>query len=102
MRAPYLSNFKPEVARMVFRARVGVYDIKDDFKRKYDSDLNCPFYRQLEENFEHIFQCNSGIFCRRSLRGTTLYGLAALKDTQKTNKIGEFPVKYQKYREIFL
>ena len=33
MRAPYLSNFKPEVARMVFRARAGVYDIKDNFKR---------------------------------------------------------------------
>ena len=43
MRAPYLSKFKPEVARMVFRARAGVYDIKDNFKRKYDGDLNCPF-----------------------------------------------------------
>ena len=57
MRAPYLSNLKPEVARMVFRARVGVYDIKDNFKRKYDGDLNRPFCRQLHENFEHIFQC---------------------------------------------
>ena len=26
--APYLSTFKPEVARMVFRARVGAFDIK--------------------------------------------------------------------------
>ena len=34
MRAPYLSKFKPEVACMVFRGRVGVYDIKDNFKRK--------------------------------------------------------------------
>ena len=58
MRAPYLSNFKPEVAGMVFRARVGVNDIKDNFKRKYDGDLNCPFCRQLCENFEHIFQCS--------------------------------------------
>ena len=34
MRVPYLSKFKPsEVARMVFRARVGVYDIKDNFER---------------------------------------------------------------------
>ena len=49
MRAPYFSNFKPEVARTVFRARVGVYDIKDNFKRKYDGDLNCPFCRQLHE-----------------------------------------------------
>ena len=56
MSAPYLSKFKPEVVRMVFRARVGVYDIKDNFERKYDGDLNCPFCIQLHENFEHIFQ----------------------------------------------
>ena len=86
MRAPYLSNFKPEVARMVFRARADVYDIKDNFKRKYDGDPNCPFRRQLHENFEHIFQCNSGIFCRRSLRRTTLFEVATIKDTQKTKK----------------
>ena len=43
IRAPYLSKIKPEVSRMVFRARVGVYDIRDNFKRKYDGDLNCPF-----------------------------------------------------------
>ena len=99
-RAPYLSNFKPEVARMVFRARV--YDIKDNFKGKYDGDLNCPFCGQLHEKLEHIFQCKSGNFCRRSLRGTTLFELATMEDTQKTKKIGEFLVKYQKYREIFL
>ena len=98
MRAPYLSNFKPEVARMVFRARVGVYDIKDNFKRTYDGDLNCPFCRQLRENFEHIFQCNSGTFSRRSLRETTLFELATMKDRQKAKKIGELQVKYQKYR----
>ena len=43
MRAPYLSKFKPEVARTVFRARLGVHDIKDNFKRKYDGDLNYTF-----------------------------------------------------------
>ena len=42
MRVPYLSNFEPEVVCMVFRARVGVYDIKENFKRKYDGDQNCP------------------------------------------------------------
>ena len=95
MRAPYLSNFKPEVARMVFRGRV---DIKENFKRKYDSDLSYHFCRQLHENFEHIFHCNSGIFCRDSPRGTTLHELATMKDTQKTKKIGKFLVIYQKYR----
>ena len=98
MRAPYLSNFRPEVAHMVFRARVGVYGIKDNFKRKYDGDLNCPFCRRLLENFEHIFLCNSEIFCRRSLRKTTLFELATIKDTQKTKKISSFSLEVTLYR----
>ena len=77
---------------------MGVYDMKDNFKRKNDGDLNCPFCRQLNENFEHIFQCNSGIFCRIPLRAKTLFELAAMKDTQNTKKIGEFLVKYRRYR----
>ena len=61
MRAPYLSNFKQEVARMVFRARVGVYDdIKDNFKRKYDGDLNCPFCRQLHETLSTFSSATQG------------------------------------------
>ena len=75
---------------MVFKARVGVYDIKENLKRKYDGDLNCPFCRQHHENFKHIFQCNSGIFCRRSLRGTTLYELTTMKDTQKPKRLVNF------------
>ena len=90
MRAPYISNFKPEVARMVFRARVGVYDIKENFKRKHDGGLTGPFCRQLHENFEHIFQCNSGIFCMKTLRETTLYELATMKDTQKPKRLVNF------------
>ena len=78
---------------MVFRARVDVYDNKDKFKRKCDGDLNCLFCRQLHENFEDIFQYNSAIFYRESLRGTKLFELATMKDTQITKKIGEFLVK---------
>ena len=33
MRALYILNFKPENARTVFRARVGVYDIKENAKK---------------------------------------------------------------------
>ena len=102
IKAPYLTSFKPEIARMVFRARVGVYDIKENFKKKYDCKLSCPFCRQSPEQFEHIFKCNSGILCKKSLKGTTLYEFVTMKDMQKTKEIGKFLVTYQKYREIFL
>ena len=87
---------------MVFRARVGIYDIKKNFKKKYDGKLSCPFCRQSPEQFEHIFKCNSGILCKKSLKGTTLYEFVTMKDMQKTKEIGKFLVTYQKYREIFM
>ena len=90
-----------EIARMVFRARVGVYDIKENFKKRYDGELSCPLCRQFPEQFEHIFQCNSGILCKKPLGWTTLYDFISTKDIQKTKKTGKFLVKYQKYREIF-
>ena len=67
------TSLKPEIARMVFRARVGIYDIKENFKKKYNGKLSCPFCRQSPEQFEHVFKCNSGILCKKSLKGTTLY-----------------------------
>ena len=83
IRAPYLTSLKPEIAGMVFRARVGIYEIKENFKKKYDGKL-----------------CK--ILCKKFLKGTTLYEFVTMKDMQKTKEIGKFLVTYQKYREIFL
>ena len=60
MRAQCFTSFKQEVACMVFRVRVGVDDIKENFKRKYDGDLNCLFCRQIHENSGHIFSAPQG------------------------------------------
>ena len=49
IKAPYLTSLKPEIARMMFRARVGIYDIKENFKKKYDGKLSCSFCRQSPE-----------------------------------------------------
>ena len=98
IKAPYLTTIKQEIARMVFRARVGIYDIKENFKKKYDGKLSFPFRKQSPEQFEHIFSCNSGILCK----GTTLYEFVTMKDMQKTKEIGKFLVTYQMYRGILL
>ena len=101
IKAPYLTSFKPEIAHIMFRARVGVYDIKENFKKKYDGKLSCPFCRQSPEQFEHIFKCNSGILCKKSLKGTTLYEFVTMKDMQKTKEIGKFLVTYQNIGNSF-
>ena len=87
---------------MVFRARVGNYDIKENFKKKYDGKLSCPFCRQSTEQFEHILKCNSWILYKKALKGTALYQFVTMKDMQKTKEIGKFLIIYQNYREIFL
>ena len=102
IKAPYLTSLKPEIARMVFSARVGIYDIKENFKKKYDGKLSCPFCRQSPEEFEQIFKCNGGILCKKSLKGTALYEFVTMVDMRKTKEIGKFLVTNQKYWEIFL
>ena len=102
IKAPYLTRLKPETARIVFRARVGIYNIKENFKKKYNDKLSCPFCRQSPEQFDHIFKCNSEILCKKFLKGTTLYEFVTMKNMQKTKEIDKFLVTYQKYREIFL
>ena len=42
-KTPYLTNLELEIARTVFRAKVGVYYIKENFKKKYDGELSYPF-----------------------------------------------------------
>ena len=80
IKAPYLTSVKPEIARMVFRARVGIYNIEENFKKKYDGKLSCPFCRQSSEQFEQIFKCSSGILCKKSLKRTTLCEFVIMKD----------------------
>ena len=79
---------------MMIRAKAGIYDIKENFKKKYDGKLSHPFCRQSHEQFEHILKRNSRILCK--------YEVVTMKDKQKTKEIGKFLVTYQTYREIFL
>ena len=63
--------------------------------KKCDGELSCPFCRQIPEQFYHIFQCNSGILPKKSLRRTALYDFITTKDIQKTKGIGKFVFFYK-------
>ena len=94
-------NFPGKVQSFHFEFPILVPRIQGARINRFDCKACCPFCGQVHEKFEHIFQCNSGILCRKSLRGTTLYKSATMKDIQETNKIGKLLVKYQKYTKIF-
>ena len=64
IRAPYITSFKPEIARMVFRARVGIYDIKENLKKKYDGKLSCPFVDNLLSSLSTYSSATQGLFVR--------------------------------------
>ena len=55
--ASYLIDLEPHIARMIFRARLRMYDIEVNFKKKYCKNTLCPFCQKCDETFEHIFQC---------------------------------------------
>ena len=57
-RAEYLEKLEPNLARIVFKARVRMFDIEVNYKSKYSTDLSCPVYEMETETFDHLFECS--------------------------------------------
>ena len=49
----YLTSVHPLLARLIFKARLRMYDVKNNFNVKYGLDLNCPFCRKEAETLQH-------------------------------------------------
>ena len=47
----YFIALKPKYARVIFKARTRMYDIKANFKEKYEGNTFCPF---CTENLTHF------------------------------------------------
>ena len=57
----YLFSLEPKCARIIFRTRCRMTDLKVNFKKKYGMDLRCPFCNDWDETLEHIFVGDSGL-----------------------------------------
>ena len=57
----YLIQLPSHLARLAFKAKSRMLDIKINYKRKYKNGLHCPFCSEYDETFEHIFKCNAGL-----------------------------------------
>ena len=68
--ASYLISLEPHITRMIFRARLRMYDIEANFKKTYGENTLCPFCQKCDETFEHIFQCPKGLICPEELQET--------------------------------
>ena len=99
----YVTKLHPTLARMVFRARLGMYDIKCNFKNKYRSmnNLLCPVCSESEENLSHVAACSSNPIikvCRILKSYHEIYG----SDISILNKWARFLRKYDDLRNYML
>ena len=55
--SPYLIALSPQTAKTIFKVRLGVFDIKVNFKDKYSTELSCAIRKDGRKSSEHILQC---------------------------------------------
>ena len=79
-----------------------MFEIKANFKNKYDCDPSCPFCNIEDETFDHIFTCESGLLCKNSLDNNNLLKLSHYSHIGYSEDTGEFLYRYERYREIML
>ena len=79
-----------------------MFEVKINFKKKYNCTLNCPFCTDETETFDHIFQCPDGVFYPQLIRPMTLEKLSREEDNDILNTTDRFLLKYAKYREILM
>ena len=99
-KSSYINLLGPQIARLIFIAKLQMFDLKTNFKRK-NTFHRCPFCRTEPETFDHLFKCADGLHCPQSLKGITLQNLANTNDIDKLEQTGFFLLKYQKYRDVY-
>ena len=73
LHSEYLTSLPPLLARLVFKARLRIYDVKDNFQIKHGFDLNCPFCRKEAETLQHILQCGCVSFVKHMKGGNRCF-----------------------------
>ena len=95
----YLFNLEPKCARIIFRTRCRMIDLKVNFKKKYGMDLRCLFCNDWDETLEHIFVCDSGLNFQKILQNFNMACISGDFSHKKAKSLGKFLDKYFLYRE---
>ena len=101
-RAEYLEKLEPNLARIVFKARVRVFDIKVNYKIEHSTELSCPFCKMETETFDHLFECISGLYFHNNIRNIQFSDFCNEASVENVKGIAKFLLKYSKYREDIL
>ena len=76
-----------------------MFEIKANFKNKYDSDLSCVFCKIEDGPFDHTFTCESGLLCKNSLKNKLLK-LSHFSYNGYLEDSVEFLYRYKRYGEL--
>ena len=98
----YLKQLPLSIAKVVFRAKTRMLDIKTNYKNKYYENLKCPFCCVLDESFDHIFTCRFGIRVPKEIRHFRLQSFGSEVSLPILEKIGQFLKRYLKYRAYLI
>ena len=79
-----------------------MFEVKINFKNKYNYKLNCPFCIDETKTFEHIFQCPNGVLCPQPIRSMTFKKLSREEENDILNITGRLLLKNAKYRDVLL
>ena len=95
----YLFSLEPNCARIIFRTRCRMIDLKVNFKKKYGMDLRCPFCNDWDETLKHIFVCDSGLNFPKILQNFNMACISGDVSHKKVKSLGNISDKYFLYRE---
>ena len=101
-RADYLEKLEPNLARIVFKAIVRMFDIRVNYKNRYSTDLSCPFCKMETETFDHLLVYISGLYCPSNLRNTQFINFCNEAFVGNVRGIAKFLLKYSRHREDIL
>ena len=100
LKAPdYLFSLEPKCARIIFRTRCRMINLKVNFKKKYVLDLRCPFCNVWDETPEHIFVCDSRLNFPKILQNFNMTCIFGDFSYKKVKSLGKFLDKCFTYRE---
>ena len=98
----YFTTLKPKYARVIFKARTRMYDIKANFTEKDEGNTFCPFCRRDAESFESIFKFQDGLICPLNRHGITLESFTDFTDARFLQRVGKNLIKCEKFREMVI
>ena len=67
-RQEYITVIEPRYAQLVFKARLQIFPIRVNFPQMYKRNLLCFFCEKVDETFHHLFGCDSGPYCKQSVK----------------------------------